>query len=107
MKVVIANLAPLLARRLLEQQRQEGAVGQPQRQQARQCRQQPGLSFLPELDEHGVVESTPIMDQTFRPVRLGLSPIDKPQGARSAGRPVRGCNRADSSPGGRLFHFAG
>jgi hypothetical protein len=38
-----------------------------------------------------------------RPVRLALFLIDKPQGIRSVGRQVRGCNQAESSSGCRLF----
>lgn len=100
---MIAKKAPLRSRRFLEQQRQEDAFGQPQRQPARQCRQQSGLSFLPELDEQCVADTTLTMDQTLRPVRLGLLPTDKPQGVRSAGRRVRGSNRAESSSGRRFF----
>jgi len=63
--------------------------------------------FLPELDEQGVAETTLTMDQTSLPVRLGQFPVDKPQGTRSAGWQVRGSNRAENSPGCRLFSFAG
>ena len=100
---MIAKKAPRRSRRFLEQQRQEGAFGQPQRQPTRQCQQQPGLSFLPELDEQCVAETTLTMDQTLHPVRLGQFPVDKPQGTRSAGRQVRGSNQAESSSGCRLF----
>jgi hypothetical protein len=105
MQVMIAKKAPRRSRRFLEQQRQEDAFGQPQRQPARQRQQQPGLSFLPELDEPCVAETTLTMDQTSHPVRLGQFPIDKPQGTRSAGRQVCGSNQAESSPGCRLFSF--
>ncbi|OAI15623.1 hypothetical protein A1359_09440 [Methylomonas lenta] len=103
---MIAKKAPRYSRRVLEQQRQEGAFRQPQRQPARQCQQQPGLSFLPELDEQCVVESTRIMDQTSRPVRLGQFPVDKPQGTRCVGRLIGSSHQAESSPGCRLFSYA-
>lgn len=100
---MIAKKAPLRSRRFLEQQRQEDAFGQPQRQPARQCQQQPGLPFLPELDEQRVTDVTLTMDQASRSVRSGRFPADKPQGTRSAGRRVRKSNRAESSSGCRFF----
>lgn len=104
-KVMIAKKAPRYSRRFLDQQRQEGAFRQPQCQPARQC-QQPGLSLLPELDELCVVESTRIMDQTSRPVRLGQFPIDKPQGTLCVGRLIGSSHQAESSTGCRLFYYA-
>jgi hypothetical protein len=59
--------------------------------------------FLPALNEPSVADATLTMDQTSHPVRLGQFPVDKPQGARSAGRQVRGSNQAESSSGCRLF----
>lgn len=105
MQVMIAKKAQRYSRRVLEQQRQEGAFRKPQRQPARQC-QQPGLSLLPELDELCVVESTRIMDQTSRPVRLGQFPVDKPLDTRCVGRLIGSSHQAESSPGCRLFYYA-
>ena len=106
MQVVIAKKSPVPSRRFLEQQRQEGAFGQPQRQPARQCQQQRGLSFLPELDEQCDADTSLTMDQTSHPVQLGQFPVDKPQGTQSVGRRVRRSNPAESSLGCRLFSFS-
>ena len=100
---MIAKKSPVPSRRFLEQQRQEGAFGQPQRQPARQCQQQRGLSFLPELDEQCDADTSLTMDQTSHPVQLGQFPVDKPQGTQSVGRRVRRSNPAESSLGCRLF----
>ena len=103
---MIAKKAPRASRRCLEQQCQEGAFGQPQRQPARQCQQQRGLPFLPELDEQIVADTTLTMDQTLHPVQLGKFPVDKPQGTQSVGRQVRRSNLAESSLGCRLFSLS-
>jgi len=79
------------ARRLLERQRQEGAVGQPQRERPRQRERQPGFPFLPELFALPVVDAARSMDQITRPVRCGGCRSDKPQGARGVARFGRGC----------------
>jgi hypothetical protein len=100
---MIAKKAPLRSRRFLARRRQEDAFGHPQRPSSRQCRPIPGLSFLPELDEQCVADTTLTMDQTLNSARLGQFPVDKPQGTRSAGRQVRGSNQAESSSGCRLF----
>ncbi len=76
--------APRRARRPLDQQRQERALGLPQRQAARQPQPQPGFPACPELDECRV-DARP-MDQALSPVRRGFCPDGKPQGARSVGR---------------------
>jgi hypothetical protein len=105
MQVMIAKKVLLRSRRFLEQQRQEGAFGQPQRQPSRQCQRQPGLSFLPELDEQYVADTMLTIGQTLHLARFGQFPVDKPQ-ARSSGRQVRRSNQAESSSGCRFFFFA-
>lgn len=57
MQVDNGKSTPRPARRLLEQQRQEGAFRQPQRERARQRRQQRGLSLVPELDATRAVDA--------------------------------------------------
>jgi len=86
------KVAPRRARRLLEQQRQEGAFGLPQREPPRQCQPEPGLSPLPELDGPRAVDAACGMDQTSRPDRRGLRHVGKLQGTRGVGR--RGCGCA-------------
>lgn len=81
--------APRRARRFLDQQRQEAALGLPQRQRTRQAQQQSGFPACPELDEHRV-EARP-MDQARPPVRHGLCRGGKLQGARRAGSGGGGC----------------
>lgn len=90
MPVVTEPGPPRRSWRLLDQQRQEGPVRQPQREPPGQCQQQPGLPLVPELDAGRSVEVGHGMDQTARPVP-GKSAFfrgcrGERQGARGAGR---------------------
>ena len=78
--------APRRARRLLEQQRQERALGLPQRESPRQREPQPGLSLVPELDGSRAVDAARGMDQTAHPAAYGLRCSGELQGAQGAGR---------------------
>ncbi len=96
------KVAPRPARRLLEQQRQEGAFGLPQREPPRQCQPEQGLSPLPELDGPHAVDAACGMDQTSHPDWRGQHYVGKLQGTRGAGRHGCGC-AAPNAPRAAAF----
>ena len=91
MRVPMKTDAPRRAWRLLDQQRQEGALGLPQYEAPGQPQPQPGLPSLPELDGAYGVDAPCAMDQTARPAGRGSRRAGEPQGPRGAGRRGRGC----------------
>ena len=86
--VTVEGGAPRRAWRLLERQRQEGALCLPELERPWQPLEQPGFSLFPELDEPRAGARN--MDQAYRPVRQRIG--GKLQGARGAGRCGGGCS---------------